>query len=90
MKKSVEKVDNFYEVFKLIDYGKDSEGVPLGPTGSQEMWEKYGKRYTCKGLVSLIETEKASNFILPEDIIKDILVHYSQCYEKKQNYLNNK
>lgn len=79
-KKYVKKVGDIYEVLKPVNYG-----IKLYAE-SQESWERHGRKYTRKGLVNLIESDKECGFILSKDIILDILSYNRGCFEKKKNY----
>ena len=85
MKRKVEKADNSYEVFKPISGRTDDFEI----INYENEWERHGRKYSCRGLVDLLEVDTGIEFILSEEIIKDMMEYRRSCFDKKRDYLKN-
>ena len=70
---------------KIIKLNEDSY-MSLKPIRDEEDWERYGRRYNCKGLVNLLKTDKETEFILPDGIKEDVGEYERLCLLKKIRY----
>ena len=68
----IDKIDDFYMVKKPL---KDDDG-----------FEKYGKRYSSKGLFNLLRINRGIEFIISDEIKKDIKDYEDLCSERKSNH----
>ena len=82
-KRKVEKADDFYEVFKPIGNQTDDFYI----INYENEWERHGRKYSCRGLVDLLEVDRGIEFILSKDIIKDMMEYRRSCFDKKRDYL---
>jgi hypothetical protein len=69
----IDKVDDFYLVLK--------------PTEFVGGFEKHGKKYNCRGLVSLLKNSQDS-FIKSKEIDLDIEKYEEFCRGRKKDYFN--
>lgn len=75
MIKKVNKTDDSYMVLKPIRYEKG--------------WEKLGRQYTCKGLTTLLKCTNNTEFIMPNEIERDIEAYKQLCLYRKIDYFKN-
>lgn len=73
-RRKIEKIDDIYMAVKP---SKDIEGA----------WERLGKKYDCRGLASLLETNIDIEFILSEEIEQDLETYRVRLQEKRRFYL---
>jgi len=73
-KRKIEKIDDLYMILKPL---KDLD----------EGWEKHGKRYDCRGLSTLLKTTTNIEFILFDDIKKDLEQYEIIKEGKRRSYL---
>ena len=73
--RKVKKIDDIYEVLKPMRYNYNIiEGE----------WEKQGRKYNCKGLVSLLEGDQINEFILPKEVQLDVEEYQKDCIKSKR------
>jgi len=84
-KRKVEKVNDFYEVFKPVDNQPEDSYL----INYENDWEGHGRKYTCRGLVDLLEVDRGIEFVLPKEIIEDMMAYRKSCFDRKREYLKN-
>lgn len=64
----------------------DENYVVLKPIGYEDGWEKHGKIYSRKGLTSLLERDVGIEFIVSDEIKRDVEDYIRLCDYKKIKY----
>ena len=58
----------------------------LKPIGYEDGWERHGKKYSRKGLTGLLERDIGIEFIISEEIKKEVEDYIRLCDYKKIKY----
>ena len=70
---------------KITKIDEDTYMV-LKPIGYEDCWEKKGKKYSRIGLTSLLNRDSKIEFIIPDEIKKDVETYTRFCNYKKLKY----